>query len=72
MSKHNTRVKVKTTLIKVINDATNEVSTIVEHGRLTIPECKEIANERGLVFVSKQTVVREYTVPVTDVLNIIA
>lgn len=71
MSNHNTRVKVKTTIIKVINDATNEVSTIVEHGRLTIPECKAVANERGLVFVSKQTVVREYTVPVTDVLNII-
>ena len=72
MSNHKTRIKVKTTAIKVINDATNEVSTIVEHGRLNIPECKELATKRGLVFISKQTVVQEYEVPVSDVLNIIA
>ena len=72
MYNHTTRIKVKTTIIKAINDSTNEVSTIVEHGRLNIPECKELVSHLGLVFISKQTIVREYEVPVSDVMNIIA
>lgn len=69
---HKTRVKVQITTIKVINDDTNEVSTIDAHGKLTVAECKLIASNAGLVFISKETLTNEHDVLTSDLLNIIA
>ena len=69
---HKTRVKVQITTIKVINDDTNEVSTIDAHGKLTVAECKLIAQNAGLVFISKETLTNEHDVLTSDLLNIIA
>ena len=69
---HKTRVKVQITTIKVINDDTNEVSAIVAHGKLTVAECKLIASNAGLVFISKETQTNEHDVLTSDLLNIIA
>lgn len=69
---HKTRVKVQITTIKVINDGTNEVSTIEAHGKLTVAECKLIASNAGLVFISKDTTTNEHDVLTSDLLKIIA
>ena len=68
---HKTRVKVQITTIKVINDDTNEVTTIDAHGKLTVAECKLIAQNQGLVFISKETQTNEHDVLTSDLLNII-
>lgn len=68
---HKTRVKVQITTIKVINDDTNEVSTIDAHGKLTVAECKLIAQNQGLVFISKETLTNEHDVLTSDLLDII-
>ena len=68
---HKTRVKVQITTIKVINDDTNEVSTIDAHGKLTVAECKLIAQNEGLVFISKETQTNEHDVLTSDLLDII-
>ena len=68
---HKTRVKVQITTIKVINDDTNEVSTIDAHGKLTVAECKLIAQNQGLVFISKETQTNEHDVLTSDLLDII-
>lgn len=69
---HKTRVKVQITTIKVINDGTNEVTTIKAHGKLTVAECKLISQNQGLVFISKETQNNEHDVLTSDLLNIIA
>ena len=68
---HKTRVKVQITTIKVINDDTNEVSSILAHGKLTVAECKAIAQNQGLVFISKETQTNEHDVLTSDLLDII-
>ena len=68
---HKTRVKVQITSIKVINDETNEVSMIEAHGKLTVAECKLIAQNQGLVFISKETLSNEHDVLTSDLLDII-
>ena len=69
---HKTRVKVQITTIKVINDTTNEVKTIDAHGKLTVVECKLLAQNDGCVFISKETTTNEHDVLTSDLLNIIA
>ena len=68
---HKTRVKVQITTIKVINDETNEVSSILAHGKLTVAECKLIAQNQGVVFISKETQTNEHDVLTSDLLDII-
>ena len=54
-----------------MNDDTNEVSTIDAHGKLTVAECKAIAQNQGLVFISKETLTNEHDVLTSDLLDII-
>ena len=68
---HKTRVKVQITSIKIINDETNEVSTVQEHGKLTVAECKIVASNQGCVFISKDTTTNEHDVLTSDLLDII-
>ena len=68
---HKTRVKVQITSIKVINNETNEVSNIDAHGKLTVAECKLIASNDGLIFISKETTTNEHDVLTSDLLDII-
>ena len=71
LNTHKTRVKVQITTIKMINDETNEVSTINEHGKLTVAECKQVASNNGCVFISKDTTTNEHDVLTSDLLDII-
>lgn len=71
LNTHKTRVKVQITTIKMINDETNEVSTINEHGKLTVAECKLVASNNGCVFISKDTTTNEHDVLTSDLLDII-
>lgn len=68
---HKTRVKVQITTIKVVDEQTDEIRKIDAHGKLTVSECKLIANNSNCVFISKETNTSEYDVLTSDLLNII-
>lgn len=54
MNNHQTEVTTITTNIKLIDETNNdEVKQQVINGKLNVSECKSIAKELGLTFVSK-------------------
>lgn len=69
---HKTRVKVQITHIKCVNEVNDEIVTLDAHGKLTITECKNIAKQNDLSFVSKTTVTNEHEVLTSELLGIIA
>lgn len=54
MNDHQTEVTTITTSIKLIDESNNdEVKHHVVNGKLNVSECKAVAKELGLTFVSK-------------------
>lgn len=51
---HKTQVTIKQTLIKMIDESTNEVITGTVNGRLNITESKKYAHDKGLTYISKE------------------
>lgn len=50
------------TMIKLFNPVTNEVTEIREMGKLNLKSAKEIAKREKCVLISKENVVKDFTV----------
>lgn len=50
---HTTQVTTQITDIKMINEETDNVATNSFNGKLNVTECKALAKQLGLTFVSK-------------------
>lgn len=68
---HKTTVKVQITHIKCVNEQNDEIVVLDAHGKLTITDCKNIAKQNELSFVSKNTVTKEHDVLTCELLAIV-
>lgn len=71
MNNHQTEVTTITTTIKLIDETNNdEVKQHVVNGKLNVSECKTVAKELNLTFVSKDVNKETFNVNTDDLINL--
>lgn len=56
------KLSLPVTMIKLFNPATNEVTEVREMGKLNLKSAKEVAKREKCVLISKENVVKDFTV----------
>ena len=68
---HLTTVTIQVTIIKVVDETTDTVSTIESYGKLNTTDAKNLAKQKGFVFVSKESITNTHEIETELLIDLI-